>query len=130
MAPAAPLRTNASGQVDNFFITLLGTGGTASHLASHFSGFNSPLPTQMGWYITGVNPVFTSSDDLYFSDFGGGVSTFPGHWSNPAPFTGACPASATATPSQPTAVPTLGTAGLGLMAALVGALGWRTRRRT
>ncbi|GAD23276.1 IPTL-CTERM sorting domain-containing protein [Acidovorax sp. MR-S7] len=123
-----PLRTNASGQVDNFFTALLGTGGTASHLASHFSGFNSPVPTLVGWYITGANPVFTSSDDLFVNDFGGGVSTFPGHWSNPAPFTGACPASA-ATPAQPTAVPTLSTAGLGLMAALVGALGWRTRRR-
>lgn len=122
-----PLGTNASGQMDNFFTALWSVGGTGSLLASHFSGFN-PAPDLLRWFITGGNSVLDDGPRGVYG-FGGGVSTFPGHWSNPAPFTGACPASATPTPAQPTAVPTLSTAGLGLMAALVGALGWRTRRR-
>ncbi|MFT3777171.1 MAG: IPTL-CTERM sorting domain-containing protein [Ottowia sp.] len=53
----------------------------------------------------------------------------PSRWSAPVRVAGPCDPTPYAAPPAATPVPTLGHAGLALLAGLLGALGWRTRRR-
>lgn len=114
--------TDALGVLDGFFTALSGTNVPASAFTA--SGIAPPMALA-NWAISGTNPVLSDPARLVQSTLGG-VSVSPGSWSSPAPFTGSC---AAPPPVQPNAVPTLGHVGLALMAALLGALGWRMRGR-
>ena len=125
---AGAVSTDASGALDGMFSGLaVQNVPSAAYSASGFS----PALDGVYWYINGGNSVFYSDgNDRSVHGNPAGVSTAFADWSAPVPFTGDCAAPPPATPAQPTAVPTLGHAALALMAALLGALGWRTRRRT
>ncbi len=53
----------------------------------------------------------------------------PGNWSAPVRVAGPCDPTPYAAPPAPAPVPALGLGGLGMLAGLLGAVGWRTRRR-
>ncbi|MFT3777164.1 MAG: IPTL-CTERM sorting domain-containing protein [Ottowia sp.] len=119
--------TDASGALDGFFSSLIAHDVTSAQYTA--SGF-VPALNVVHWHINNQDSIFSSqagADFLNIEAVGDGVSTAPERWSNPAPYAGNCAAATTTTP--PAAVPTLGHAGLALLAAALGALGWRGRRR-
>lgn len=89
------------------------------------TGFAPVLDDRVEWYVNGSNAVFYLEQTAGIYGNGGGVSVNPADWSSPAPFSGPCAANAPA--AAP--VPTLGHAGLALLAGLLGAARWRTQRR-
>jgi hypothetical protein len=117
--------TDASGVLDGFFSEL--TANSAAQGTYTASGFAPALQGNVQWFINSTNGVFYGNGHSVSSTLGG-VSVSPANWSAPAPFTGNCAAPASH-PGQPTAVPTLGHAGLALLAGMLGMAGWRLRRR-
>ena len=117
--------TDAGGAMDGMFSEL--AAQTVAPGAYSASGF-APALGDANWFINGLNAMFfTGVNDTRIHGNPAGVSVNPADWSNPVPFTGSCAAPASHPSATP--VPTLGHAGLALMAALLGALGWRMRRR-
>ncbi|MEZ5606860.1 MAG: IPTL-CTERM sorting domain-containing protein [Burkholderiaceae bacterium] len=119
--------TDASGALDGMFSEVLAENvPPAAYSASGFS----PALDGVYWYINGYNSIFYSDGNgRAVHGTPAGVPIAFAEWSAPVPYAGNCAAPAPATPTQPTAVPTLGHAGLALMAALLGALGWGAARR-
>jgi len=120
--------TGANGVLTQMFTSADGVA-TLDYTAT---GFSPALTPPVWWVANGGTPVFFDGDSLGFGDANVGVSMDPADWSAPRRVMAACDDTSYAPPApgQPTSVPTLSTAGLGLMAALVGTLGWRTRRRS
>jgi len=122
--------TLADGSLWGFFSAVTGTGdgiGSASNYTA--TGFSPALTIPVIWQANGQAPVFTDSASQGFNDADGGIGMAGDLWSTPQRVTAACDDTPYAAPPAATPVPTLGHVGLALMAALVGALGWRTRRR-
>ena len=117
--------TDAGGALDGMFSEVYAQNVASSAYSA--SGF-SPALGEVRWFINGANALLFSEGRRVDSN-PAGVPTAYTAWSAPVPFTGDCAAPPPATPTQPTAVPTLGHAALALMAALLGALGWGARRR-
>lgn len=114
------------------------TFGTLATGPGQYTGYSatSPITGNAAWVANGTNPVFgyqpAPSVDLGFHDADGGVQMAANRWGPPQQFSGIgngqCAAPAAPLPT-PTTVPTLGHAGLVLMALLLGAFGWLVRRR-
>ncbi|MFT3777168.1 MAG: IPTL-CTERM sorting domain-containing protein [Ottowia sp.] len=118
--------TNMSGTLTGFFDYVVANPVAAGSYTT--SGFTSPLGDP-AWFINGDNAVFSSNTLDHFDDASGGVPTTPASWSNPVPFTGSCAAPTAPTAPNATPVPTLGHAALALLAGLLGAAGFITRRK-
>jgi len=124
---AGAAHTTVGGVLDGFYTEL--EASPAAPVAYSASGFVPALQDPVSWHINGLNPVFYDGNYSFDSTLSG-VSVSPANWSAPTPFNSPCPAPGPGgTVPQATPVPVLGMGGLTLLAGLLGAVGWRTRRR-
>ena len=118
--------TDAGGALNDMFSDVQALGVAPGAYAA--SGF-SPALGEVRWYINDQNSILFS-EGLEVHGTPAGVPIVFAEWSAPVPYAGNCAAPAPGGPGQQVAsVPTLGHAGLALMAALLGALGWGAARR-
>ena len=124
----AAIATDAGGALVGFPTSLTATNIPPAYTSA--TAFTPALAADLGWDINTYNPFFHDAVNAITGN-GGGVSVTPGDWSAPAPFNAPCPAPGLppAPGANATPVPVLGLGGLTMLAGLLGAVGWRTRRK-
>jgi len=128
-AATGAIATDAGGALTGMFADLSAQSIAPASVSA--SGFVPALAGAPNWFVGTGDPFFFDAGNTpAISSSGGGVPVAPANWSAPAPFNSPCPAPGPGgTVPQATPVPVLGMGGLTLLAGLLGAVGWRTRRR-
>jgi len=126
---AGSMATDGSGALTGIF-----SGASASLMSAAGSSGSIVLNPTVAWNLNGTNPVLVDAEGTVaaraLNADHGGVSMDAADWSAPQRVMGECDDTPYAPPApNATPVPVLGPVGLGLMAALVGVMGWQGRRR-